>query len=107
MSVHSERLAEVVAATVEVAAESGSAGVFTGEVAQALAAVVGKVADRAVDAAELSGFVSGWQEAIEAVGEDASAGAQVVRMASWGTMNGGGPSGGSPSGNDSSPPRVR
>ncbi|MEV0260893.1 hypothetical protein AB0I49_06035 [Streptomyces sp. NPDC050617] len=105
MSVHSERLAEVVAATVEVAAESGSAGVFTDDVAQALAAVVGKVADRAVDAAELSGFVSGWQEALGAVGDDASALAQVVRMASRGGMSGGS-SGGNTSGNDFSP-RVR
>ncbi|WP_344031052.1 hypothetical protein [Streptomyces luteireticuli] len=89
MSPQRERLADVVAATVEVAGESGQAGAFTGEVAAALASVIGKLADKAVDAAELTGFVSGWQEAVEALreadGESVTAGAQVYRIPGWGT----------------------
>ncbi|MBZ6476961.1 hypothetical protein [Streptomyces griseocarneus] len=95
MSVHSERITEVVAATVEVAAESGQAGMFTDEVAQALTSVVGKLAAKAFDAAEVRGFVSGWQEAVGAV-EDGkqrtAAGAQVYRMPSWSAADSGGPS---------------
>ncbi|GAA2913789.1 hypothetical protein GCM10020221_06850 [Streptomyces thioluteus] len=92
MSPQRERLADVVAATVEVAGESGQAGAFTDEVAAALASVIGKLADKAVDAAEVSGFVSGWQEAVEALreadGDAVTAGAQVYRMPGWGTPGG-------------------
>ncbi|MGI5338625.1 hypothetical protein ACQEVS_15060 [Streptomyces sp. CA-181903] len=81
MSAHSDRLVDVVAATVEVAAESGHAGAFTDEVAQALTAVVGKVAARAVDDAERDGFVSGWQEAVRAMEvEEGADGARVFRI---------------------------
>ncbi|MEU7134518.1 hypothetical protein [Streptomyces sp. NPDC046261] len=84
MSGHSERLTEVVAATVEVAAESGLSGAFSDEVARALTAVVGKIATKVVADAEIGGFVSGWQEAIEAMGEKrkGAMGAQVYRMPS-------------------------
>ncbi|KNB50115.1 hypothetical protein [Streptomyces caatingaensis] len=91
MSPHRERLADVVAATVEVAGESGQAGSFTDEVAAALTSVIGKLADKAVDAAELSGFVSGWQEAVDALrdtGDSTTAGAQVYRMPGWATPDG-------------------
>ncbi|GHF48044.1 hypothetical protein GCM10010359_57850 [Streptomyces morookaense] len=86
VSVHSEQLADVVAATVEVAAESGQAGAFTDEVAKALTSVVQKLAGKAFDAAEVRGFVSGWQEAVEVIQEKrtGTAGAQVYRMPSWG-----------------------
>ncbi|RLU83929.1 hypothetical protein CTZ27_27550 [Streptomyces griseocarneus] len=81
MSTHSDPLAEVVAATLEVAAESGDAGAFTGEVARTLSAVVRKVAARGAEAAELRGFVSGWQEAVSAMdAEGGPAGAQVYRI---------------------------
>ncbi|WP_171167488.1 hypothetical protein [Streptomyces sp. I05A-00742] len=66
MSAHSDRLVDVVAATLEVAAESGHSGYYTPDVGRALAAVVQKVAEGAVEAAEVSGFVSGWQEAVGA-----------------------------------------
>ncbi|MGK5640179.1 hypothetical protein ACSNOK_17975 [Streptomyces sp. URMC 126] len=81
MSAYSDRLADVVAATVEVAAESGHAGAFTDEVAHALTAVVGKVAARVADDAELSGFVNGWQEAVRTVeAEDGAVRARVLRL---------------------------
>ncbi|MBZ4320604.1 hypothetical protein [Streptomyces huiliensis] len=81
MSAHSDRLADVVAATVEVAAESGHAGAFTDEVAQALTAVVGKVAARVTDDAERDGFVSGWQEAVQTMeAEGGAAHARVFRI---------------------------
>ncbi|WP_372408344.1 hypothetical protein [Streptomyces luteireticuli] len=81
MSAHSDRLVDVVAATMEVAAEAGHSGTFTDEVAQVLAAVVGKVAERTVDAAVLDGFVSGWQEAVQAMdSEGGPSEAQVLRI---------------------------
>ncbi|GAA2715909.1 MULTISPECIES: hypothetical protein [Streptomyces] len=88
MNAYGQHFADVVSATVEVAAESGQAGVFTDEVARALTSVVGKVAAKAVDAAQVRGFVSGWQEAVEtaqaADGKAVAAGAQVYRMPVWG-----------------------
>ncbi|MER5782447.1 hypothetical protein ABT104_12085 [Streptomyces mobaraensis] len=81
MSARSDRLTDVVAATVEVAAESGHAGTFTDEVAQALTAVVGKVAARVADDAERDGFVNGWQEAVRAVeSEEGADRARVFRI---------------------------
>ncbi|MEU1309959.1 hypothetical protein ABZ419_13845 [Streptomyces cinnamoneus] len=86
MSAHQERLQDVVAATVEVAAESGQEGVFTDEVARALTAVVGKIAVKAVADAEVDGFVNGWQEAVAVLGDKPATarGAQVYRMPSSG-----------------------
>ncbi|PWS42575.1 hypothetical protein DKT74_21435 [Streptomyces sp. ZEA17I] len=63
-----ERLADVVAAAVEVAAESGESGTYTAEVARTLTAVVGKVGARVAVEAETRGFRSGWGEAIALVG---------------------------------------
>ncbi|GGP78784.1 hypothetical protein GCM10010214_62690 [Streptomyces abikoensis] len=85
VSARSDLLTDVVAATVEVAAESGRSGLFTDEVARALTAVVGKIAGKTVEEAEVSGFVNGWQEAIEAVGQKRkdAAGAQVYRIGSY------------------------
>ncbi|MFC8271688.1 hypothetical protein ACFUJR_03925 [Streptomyces sp. NPDC057271] len=69
-----ERLAEVVAAAVEVAAEAGEAGTYTGEVARTLTALVGKVGARLAVDAEIRGFASGWQEALRAVPAQAARG---------------------------------
>ncbi|MBC2877449.1 MULTISPECIES: hypothetical protein [Streptomyces] len=80
MRTDSEQLAGVVAAAVEVAAESARAGAFTDEVARTLTALVSKIADRAVESAEVNGFVSGWQEAIRVVQTSEQTGAQVYRM---------------------------
>lgn len=62
-----DRLTDVVAAVVEVAAEAGEAGTYTVESAQAMAAVLKKVAVRVVIDAEVRGFSSGWREAMELV----------------------------------------
>ncbi|MFD7918935.1 hypothetical protein ACFV3R_06915 [Streptomyces sp. NPDC059740] len=59
-----ERLADVVAAALQVAADTGAAGRCTAEVRQTLAAVVGEVGARVTDDAELRGFSAGWQEAM-------------------------------------------
>ncbi|MFF8956285.1 hypothetical protein [Streptomyces sp. NPDC014894] len=67
-----ERLAEVVAAAVEVAAEEGEAGTYSGAVARTLTSVVGKVGARIAVDAEIRGFTSGWQEAVRADGDDGS-----------------------------------
>ncbi len=75
-----ERLADVVAAAVEVAADAGEAGTYTGEVARALAAVVNKVAVRATIDAEVRGFTSGWREAMDLVSGDDTAMARVLRL---------------------------
>ncbi|GAA4073920.1 hypothetical protein GCM10022284_07150 [Streptomyces hundungensis] len=83
VSVYSERVSDVVIATVEVAADSANSGSFTPEVAQALTAVVGKVAERAIGDAELNGFVTGWQEAMATLGDDSPAGAQVYQVPAW------------------------
>lgn len=61
-----QRLADVVAAAVTVAAESAEAGRYTGEVGRTLAAVVGEFGARIVGEAELRGFSTGWQEAMAA-----------------------------------------
>lgn len=61
-----QRLADVVAAAVTVAAESAEAGRYTGEMGRTLAAVVGEVGARIAGEAELRGFSSGWQEAMAA-----------------------------------------
>nr|WP_240981577.1 MULTISPECIES: hypothetical protein [unclassified Streptomyces] len=57
-------MTEVVVAAVEVAAEAGEAGRYTGDVGRTLAAVVGKVGARIAVDAEVRGFASGWQEAL-------------------------------------------
>ncbi|MFF4168574.1 hypothetical protein [Streptomyces sp. NPDC001744] len=77
-----ERLTEVVAAAVEVAAEAGEAGTYTGDVARTLSAVVGKVGARIAVEAEIRGFSSGWQEAVAHVGAPRPDpdGARVVPM---------------------------
>ncbi|MFE7122079.1 hypothetical protein ACFU99_42260 [Streptomyces sp. NPDC057654] len=72
-------IADVVNAIVEVAAESGRSGTFTGDVGHALASVADKVTERIVREAEFNGFVSGWQEAVSA-SYGPHAGAQVYRM---------------------------
>ncbi|MFH9297633.1 hypothetical protein [Streptomyces sp. NPDC017520] len=77
-----ERLADVVAAAVEVAAESGESGTYTAEVAHTLTAVVGKVGARVAVEAETRGFRSGWSEAIALASGGAEGGAQVLRMSS-------------------------
>ncbi|MFE9258608.1 hypothetical protein [Streptomyces sp. NPDC006879] len=59
-----ERLTEVVAAAVEVAAEAGESGTYSGEVARTLTALVIKVGARIAVDAEVRGFTSGWQEAV-------------------------------------------
>ncbi|MFG3406318.1 hypothetical protein [Streptomyces sp. NPDC048142] len=74
-----ERLADVVAAAVEVAAESGEAGTYTAEVARTLTAVVGKVGARVAVEAETRGFRSGWGEAIALASGGAESGARVSR----------------------------
>ncbi|MFJ1591881.1 hypothetical protein ACIOD0_16770 [Kitasatospora albolonga] len=75
-----DRLADVVAAVVEVAAEAGEAGTYTVEMAQTVAAVLNKVAARVVIDAEVRGFTSGWREAMDlAVGGGADA-ARTVRL---------------------------
>ncbi|MEV5446612.1 hypothetical protein AB0N23_29305 [Streptomyces sp. NPDC052644] len=65
-----ERLADVAAAAVEVAAESAEAGTYTGGVGRALSAVIAKVGARLTLDAELRGFSSGWQEAVAAMTGD-------------------------------------
>ncbi|WP_255306019.1 hypothetical protein [Streptomyces sp. Wb2n-11] len=75
-----ERLADVVAAAVEVAAEAGEAGTYTGEVARALAAVVNKVAVRATIDAEVRGFTSGWREAMDLVSGDDTGTVRILRL---------------------------
>jgi hypothetical protein len=100
VSVYSERVSDVVTATVEVAADSATAGSFTPEVARALTAVVGKVAERVIGDAELNGFVTGWQEAMATLGDDTPADAQVYQVPAWGVRG--------PAGRSGSPrPRVR
>ncbi|MFG2721599.1 hypothetical protein ACGFW5_25405 [Streptomyces sp. NPDC048416] len=99
MSEHSERVSDVVIATVEVAADTATAGSFTPEVARALTAVVGKVAERVIGDAELSGFVAGWQEAVATLDDDASADAQVYQVPAWDVRG--------PVGRNGPRPRVR
>ncbi|MFF5633856.1 hypothetical protein [Streptomyces sp. NPDC012825] len=67
-----ERLTEVVAAAVEVAAEAGEDGTYTGDMARTLSAVVAKVGARIAVEAEISGFSSGWREAVAQVGQPRS-----------------------------------
>ncbi|MDT9681717.1 hypothetical protein RND61_06465 [Streptomyces sp. TRM76323] len=62
-----ERLADVAAAAVEVAAESAEAGTYTGGVGRALSAVIAKVGARLTVDAESRGFSIGWQEAVAAL----------------------------------------
>ncbi len=77
-----ERLAEIVAAAVEVAAESAEAGTYTTEVGRTLVAVVGKVGARIAIDAEVRGFSGGWQEAmaVAAGAEPVPRSARVLRM---------------------------
>lgn len=75
-----ERLADVMAAVVEVAAESGESGAYTADVARTLTAVVGKVAARIAVEAETRGFRSGWGEAVALASGGKAEGAQVFRM---------------------------
>ncbi|MFE2296548.1 hypothetical protein [Streptomyces sp. NPDC059452] len=75
-----ERLVDVVAAAVEVAAETAEAGVYTAEVGRTLTSVVGKVGARIALDAEVRGFTSGWQEAVALMAPKAPADAQVFRM---------------------------
>lgn len=77
-----ERLTEVVAVAVEVAAEAGESGTYTGEIARTLTAVVGKIGARIVVDAEVRGFTSGWQEAVRHVSSPGPEldDAQVLRM---------------------------
>ncbi|MFB6697003.1 hypothetical protein [Streptomyces rubiginosohelvolus] len=75
-----ERLADVVAAAVEVAAETAEAGTYTAEVGRCLTSVVGKVGARIALDAEMRGFTSGWQEAVALMAPKAPASAQVFRM---------------------------
>ncbi|MGX1883536.1 hypothetical protein [Streptomyces sp. NPDC055287] len=75
-----ERLADVVAAAVEVAAEAGEAGTYNAEVARAIAAVVNKVGARVVIDAEVRGFTSGWREAMDLVTGDESEPARILRL---------------------------
>ncbi|MFS0696588.1 hypothetical protein [Streptomyces nitrosporeus] len=77
-----ERLADVMAAVVEVAAESGESGTYTAEVARTLTAVVGKVGARIAVEAEVRGFRSGWSEAMELAAGAPESGAEVLRMPS-------------------------
>ncbi|GGP91563.1 hypothetical protein GCM10010249_06990 [Streptomyces roseolilacinus] len=63
-----ERLTEVVAAALEVAAEAGETGVYTDETARVLTAVVGKIGARISVEAEVHGFAGGWQEAVAHLG---------------------------------------
>ncbi|CAL9302770.1 MULTISPECIES: hypothetical protein [unclassified Streptomyces] len=72
-----ERLADVAAAAVEVAAESAEAGTYTGGVGRALSAVIAKVGARLTRDAELRGFSSGWQEAVAAMTGEQPAPASV------------------------------
>ncbi|WP_405507573.1 hypothetical protein OG323_14410 [Streptomyces cyaneofuscatus] len=75
-----ERLADVVAAAVEVAAETAEAGAYTAEVGRTLTSVVGKVGARIALDAEVRGFTGGWQEAVALMAPKAPADAQVFRM---------------------------
>ncbi|MDT0610114.1 hypothetical protein [Streptomyces lancefieldiae] len=75
-----ERLADVVDAVVEVAAESGESGTYTAEVARTLAAVVGKVGARIAMESETRGFRCGWREAVVLAADGAQDEAQVFRM---------------------------
>nr|WSW67390.1 hypothetical protein OG461_14890 [Streptomyces sp. NBC_00995] len=75
-----DRLADVMAAAVEVAAESGESGTYTADVARTLTAVVGKVAARVAVEAETRGFRSGWGEAVALTSGGKGEGAQVFRM---------------------------
>lgn len=75
-----ERLADVVAAAVEVAAEAAEAGAYTAEVGRTLTSVVGKVGARIALDAEVRGFTGGWQEAVALMAPKAPADAQVFRM---------------------------
>ncbi|MFJ3581650.1 hypothetical protein ACIPPS_05315 [Streptomyces sp. NPDC090127] len=73
-----ERLTEVVAAAVEVAAEAGETGSYTAEVGRTLTALVEKVGARIAVESEIRGFSSGWQEAVEAsYGPDLGGGARA------------------------------
>ncbi|MFE3602917.1 hypothetical protein ACFXP3_19965 [Streptomyces sp. NPDC059096] len=63
-----ERLSEIVAVVVEVAAEAGESGTYTGEMARTLTAVAVKVGARIAVEAEVRGFTGGWQEAVALVG---------------------------------------
>ncbi|MFJ2177219.1 hypothetical protein ACIOHE_30535 [Streptomyces sp. NPDC087851] len=62
------RLSEIVAVVVEVAAEAGESGTYTGEMARTLTAVAVKVGARIAVEAEVRGFTGGWQEAVALVG---------------------------------------
>ncbi|MFE4693740.1 hypothetical protein ACFRH6_27285 [Streptomyces sp. NPDC056749] len=75
-----ERLADVMAAVVEVAAESGESGTYTADVARTLTAVVGKVGARIAVEAETRGFRSGWGEAVALTTGGSDDDAQVLRM---------------------------
>jgi hypothetical protein len=75
-----ERLADVMAAVVEVAAESGESGTYTADVARTLTAVVSKVGARVAVEAETRGFRSGWGEAVALTTGGTDDGAQVFRM---------------------------
>ncbi|GGT32067.1 hypothetical protein [Streptomyces purpureus] len=77
-----ERLTDVVAAAVEVAAEAGEAGTYTGDMARTLTAVVGKVGARIAVEAEMRGFTGGWQEAVAHIGagRPEPGGARVVHI---------------------------
>ncbi|WLQ41303.1 hypothetical protein P8A22_15675 [Streptomyces laculatispora] len=75
-----DRLADVMAAVIEVAAESGESGTYTADVARTLTAVVGKVAARIAVEAETRGFRSGWGEAVALTAGGKGEGAQVFRM---------------------------
>ncbi|MFF9631613.1 hypothetical protein [Streptomyces fradiae] len=63
-----ERLTDVVAAVLEVAAEVGGTGAYTDETARVLTAVIGKIGARISADAEMHGFAGGWQEAVAHLG---------------------------------------
>ncbi|MFE3827314.1 hypothetical protein [Streptomyces sp. NPDC059092] len=63
-----QRLSEIVAVVVEVAAEAGESGTYTGEMARTLTAVAVKVGARVAVEAEVRGFAGGWQEAVTLLG---------------------------------------
>ncbi|MEV7865061.1 hypothetical protein AB0P17_02930 [Streptomyces sp. NPDC088124] len=68
-----KRLSEIVGVVVEVAAEAGESGTYTGETARTLTAVAVKVGARIAVEAEVRGFTGGWQEAVVLLGTGAPA----------------------------------
>ncbi|MEV7089053.1 hypothetical protein AB0O07_24720 [Streptomyces sp. NPDC093085] len=75
------RLGEIVAVVVEVAAEAGESGTYTGEMGRTLTAVAAKVGARVAVEAEVRGFTGGWQEAVALGGAGVPAGPGPVPAA--------------------------